>query len=67
MLFIGLKRLGRTAHLAVYEGEGHVISRWEPEHSVDAADRVLSFLRRSMSKDVKAPTERYPCIWPARL
>ena len=58
MMFIALRRLGRTAQLAVYEGEGHVISRWEPEHAVDAADRVLSFLRRYTSKGVKASTER---------
>ena len=58
MMFIGLKRLGRTAQLAVYEGEGHVISRWEPEHAVDASDRVLSFLRRYTSKGGEASTER---------
>ena len=58
MMFIGLRRLGRTAQLAVYEGEGHVISRWEPEHAVDAANRVLDFLRRYMSKGAEASTER---------
>lgn len=51
MMFMGLRRLGRTAQLAVYEGEGHVISRWEPEHAIDAADRVLSFLQRYTKKE----------------
>ncbi len=50
MLFSGLRRLGRTAQLAVYEGEGHVISDWEPNHAIDATQRVLSFLRRHTSR-----------------
>jgi dipeptidyl aminopeptidase/acylaminoacyl peptidase len=58
MMFSGLRRLGRTAQLAVYEGEGHVITDWEPERAVDAADRVLSFLRRYTSQGAGASTER---------
>jgi dipeptidyl aminopeptidase/acylaminoacyl peptidase len=58
MMFVGLRRLGRTAQLAVYEGEGHVITNWEPERAVDAADRVLSFLRRYTSQGAGASTER---------
>jgi dipeptidyl aminopeptidase/acylaminoacyl peptidase len=48
MMFAALRRLGRTAQLAVYEGEGHVITDWELGHAVDAAERVLNFLRRYM-------------------
>ena len=43
-----LKRLGRTAQLAVYEGEGHVIYDWEPKQAIDAAERMLDFLRRHL-------------------
>jgi dipeptidyl aminopeptidase/acylaminoacyl peptidase len=45
-MFSALRRLGRTAQLAVYEGEGHAIHEWDPEQAIDAADRVLDFLRR---------------------
>jgi dipeptidyl aminopeptidase/acylaminoacyl peptidase len=58
-MFVALRRLGRTAQLAVYEGEGHVITDWEPEHAVDAADRMLSFLRRYTGKGMEASPERY--------
>ena len=58
MMFGALRRLGRTAQLAVYEGEGHVISEWEPEHAVDAADRVLTFLRRYTDKAAGASSGR---------
>lgn len=58
MMFCALRRLGRTAQLAVYEGEGHVITDWTLERAVDATDRVLSFLRRYTSQGGKASTER---------
>jgi dipeptidyl aminopeptidase/acylaminoacyl peptidase len=50
--------LGRTAQLAVYEGEGHVITDWTPERAVEATDRMLSFLRRYTSQGGTASTER---------
>ena len=53
MMFVALRRLGRTAQLAIYEGEGHVVSRWETSHAVDAADRTLSFLRRHLEPKPK--------------
>lgn len=50
-MFVALRRLGRTAQLAVYEREGHVISEWEPKHAIDATDRMLEFLRRHLGTD----------------
>jgi dipeptidyl aminopeptidase/acylaminoacyl peptidase len=50
-MFSALKRLGRTAQLAVYEGQGHVIYEWEPGQAADAAERVLDFLRRHLASD----------------
>jgi dipeptidyl aminopeptidase/acylaminoacyl peptidase len=32
-MFSALKRLGRTAQLAVYEGQGHVIYEWESKQA----------------------------------
>jgi len=58
MMFVGLRRLGRAAQLAVYEGEGHVITDWDPGHAADAADRVLTFLRRHTGRGGGAPTGR---------
>lgn len=50
-MFSALKRLGRTAQLAVYEGQSHVIYEWEPKQAIDAAGRTLDFLQRHMGKD----------------
>jgi dipeptidyl aminopeptidase/acylaminoacyl peptidase len=50
-MFSALKRLGRTAQLSVYEGQGHVIYEWEPKQAIDAAGRTLDFLQRHMGKD----------------
>lgn len=58
MMFSALRRLGRTAQLAVYEGEGHVISRWEPGRAADAASRTLDFLGRYMGKGAAMSPER---------
>jgi dipeptidyl aminopeptidase/acylaminoacyl peptidase len=46
MMFVALRRLGRTAQLAVYESEGHVIYEYEQKQAIDAAGRMLDFLRR---------------------
>jgi len=50
-MFSALRRLGRTAQLAVYEHEGHVISEWEPKQAIDATERMLDFLRRHLGMD----------------
>lgn len=57
-MFAALKRLGRTAQLAVYEGQGHVIYEWEPGQAADAAERVLDFLRRHLAGDRPPSTDR---------
>jgi dipeptidyl aminopeptidase/acylaminoacyl peptidase len=47
-MFSALRRLGRTAQLAVYEGEGHVIFEWDLGHAIDAVNRMLDFLNRHL-------------------
>lgn len=57
-MFSALRRLGRTAELAVYEHEGHVIWDWSPQHAIDATERMLEFLRRHLTTDPPAPSTR---------
>ena len=45
-MFNALRRLDRTAQLAIYEGEGHVPGEWSRANVVDLAHRVLAFLDR---------------------
>ena len=49
-MYAALKRLDRTAQLAVYEGQGHVVYEWEPKQAIDATGRTLDFLRRHTEK-----------------
>ena len=51
MMFSALRRLGRTAQLAVYEDQGHAIWEWDQKQAVDAAGRMLDFLRRRLEMD----------------
>jgi dipeptidyl aminopeptidase/acylaminoacyl peptidase len=44
-LFSALRRLNRPAQLARYEGQGHVVYEWQRASSVDAARRIVDFLR----------------------
>ncbi len=48
-MFSALDRLGKTAHLAVYEGEGHVIWEWSFVNAVDGYQRSLDFLKKYLS------------------
>ena len=57
-MFGALKRLGRTAQLAVYEGQGHVVYEWEVKQAVDAAGRTLDFLQRHLAKGRDLPIGR---------
>jgi dipeptidyl aminopeptidase/acylaminoacyl peptidase len=43
-MFTALRRLDRTAQLAIYPGEGHTIHYWSLDHAVDATQRIVSFL-----------------------
>lgn len=52
-LFNSLRRLERTAQLAVYEGEGHVPAEWSRENVVDLLERILAFLDRHLKERVR--------------
>lgn len=45
-MFQALKRLGKTAELATYAGEGHVVDNWSRINAEDAARRIVEFLER---------------------
>ncbi len=45
-LFTALRRLDRTAQLAAYKGQGHVIRSWTRPNAVDAAAPVVAFFER---------------------
>lgn len=44
-LFSALRRLDRPAQLATYGGMGHVIYEWTRPNAVDAAQRIVDFIR----------------------
>ena len=48
-MFNALKRLGKTAQLAVYEGEGHVPGTWSFVNALDATHRMVDWLQKYMS------------------
>jgi dipeptidyl aminopeptidase/acylaminoacyl peptidase len=45
-MYNALKRLKRTAQLAVYAGEGHVPGTWSLVNAVDAGKRMTDFLEK---------------------
>ncbi|HEY7114353.1 MAG TPA: prolyl oligopeptidase family serine peptidase [Thermoanaerobaculia bacterium] len=47
-MFNALKRLDRTAELALYDGEGHVPGDWSLVNAVDATDRMVKWLEKYM-------------------
>jgi len=54
-LFVGLRRLERPAQLAIYPGEGHVISEWSVTHAADASRRMVEFLRKHLELPLEQP------------
>ena len=50
-LFVALRRLERPAQLAIYPGEGHVISEWSVAHAAEVSQRMIDF----MDKHLGAP------------
>lgn len=50
-LYQALKRLGKTAELAIYPNEGHVIGEWSTAHAIDAAERALRFFGKFLRGD----------------
>lgn len=47
-LFVALRRMERPAQLAIYPGEGHVISTWSVAHAADVSQRMVEFLRKHL-------------------
>ncbi|GAA4996411.1 alpha/beta hydrolase family protein [Actinopolymorpha pittospori] len=56
-LLNALKRLNRTATLAVYKGEGHVPTEWSRSNAIDALKRTIEFLDTHL-KQPKVDAER---------
>jgi dipeptidyl aminopeptidase/acylaminoacyl peptidase len=50
-LFVGLRRLDRPVQLAIYPGQGHVISTWSTSSAVDVSQRMVEFLDRHIGAD----------------
>jgi dipeptidyl aminopeptidase/acylaminoacyl peptidase len=55
-MFNALKRMNRTAELAVYDGEGHVVYGWSRINAVDATERMLKFLETHLGAPRPAKT-----------
>jgi dipeptidyl aminopeptidase/acylaminoacyl peptidase len=53
-LFSALRRLDRPVQLATYEGMGHVVYEWTRPNAIDAAQRIVEFLRTHLG-DPKRP------------
>lgn len=49
-LFTALRRLDRPVQLATYGGMGHVIYEWTRPNAVDAAQRIVAFLRQHLGE-----------------
>ena len=57
-MFNALRRLGRTAELAVYAGEGHGVNGWSLANAVDGTTRMLAFLDEHV-KGLKTPARTW--------
>lgn len=47
-MFSALQRLDKEAELAIYPGQGHVISMWGKTAAIDAYKRILEFLGKHL-------------------
>lgn len=47
-MFTALRRLDKPVQLALYAGQGHVISEWTRASAVDASRRSVEFLRKHL-------------------
>ena len=52
-MFTAMRRLGKTAQLAVYPGEGHELKLWSVAHAADAAQRIASFVEKHLAPKEK--------------
>jgi dipeptidyl aminopeptidase/acylaminoacyl peptidase len=59
-LFAALRRLGRPAQLASYEGQGHVIYEWNRASAIDAAKRMVEFYRTHLGNPGEATRKASP-------
>lgn len=50
-LFTALRRLDRPAELAIYHGQGHVVSDWSLPNAVDAARRMVGFFDQHLGRE----------------
>lgn len=55
-MFTALRRLDRTAQLAIYPGQGHTIHYWSLDHAVDATQRIVSFLDHYVKGRKQSPS-----------
>jgi dipeptidyl aminopeptidase/acylaminoacyl peptidase len=53
-LFTALRRLDRPVQLATYAGMGHVIYEWTRPNAVDAARRIVAFVRDHIGEPSKS-------------
>jgi dipeptidyl aminopeptidase/acylaminoacyl peptidase len=54
-MFNALKRLDRTAELAIYDGEGHVPGDWSLVNAVDATQKMVDWLEKYVKGPAAAP------------
>lgn len=54
-LFSALRRLDRPVQLASYGGMGHVIYEWTRPNAVDAAQRIVDFIRTHLGGSTVVP------------
>jgi dipeptidyl aminopeptidase/acylaminoacyl peptidase len=47
-MFVGLRRLGKRATYAVYDGEGHYPERWRYRNARDFVNRVLGWFEKHL-------------------
>ena len=57
-MYNALKRLDRTAELAIYDGEGHVPGDWSLVNAVDATQRMVDFLEKHVRAEAVAVPSR---------
>ncbi len=54
-MFVGLRRLGKTAEYAEYRGGGHRISGWPYDDQLDLANRVLGWFDKYLQPATQTP------------
>lgn len=52
-MYTALKRLGRSAQLALYPGSGHIIGVWPRANAIDASKRTVAFFREHLGDPLR--------------